>query len=151
VYVNFWAPARGRSRCPPACSLRRARTVTAGSLPGPSCGRIAHIVLAGQVRSGLLLGRSPRVQDHESHKAASATSQVTSLESSYARIIRDDTAEPTTNAAENHSDVLQAANLFIRARDHREAISSTAQEQEPFHKPLKQDRATSNLLKRSRY
>jgi hypothetical protein len=58
----------------------------------------------------------------ESHKAAFATSEVTSesLECSYARIIRDewhyDTAEPTTNVAENHSllvtrsDVLQAAN-----------------------------------------
>jgi hypothetical protein len=49
---------------------------------------------------------------------------VTSLESSYARIIPDDTAEPTTNVAENHndvaSDVLQAAYLFIRGsqRDH---------------------------------
>jgi hypothetical protein len=67
-----------------------------------------------------------------SHKAASATSEVTSLEStssSYARIIRDDKAEPTTNVAENHSDVLQAAGLFVtrrgspRDRDH-------AQEQE---------------------
>ena len=56
-------------------------------------------------------------------KAACATFEVTSLESSYARIIpsRDhDTAEPTTNVAENHNDVLQAANLFIRGspRDH---------------------------------
>ncbi len=32
-------------------------------------------------------------------KAAFATSEVTSLESSYARIFRDDTAEPTTNVA----------------------------------------------------
>jgi hypothetical protein len=40
--------------------------------------------------------------------------KVTSLESSYAKIIRDDTAEPTTNVAKNHNDVLQAANLFIR-------------------------------------
>jgi hypothetical protein len=51
-----------------------------------------------------------------------ATYEVTSLESSYARIIRDDTAEQTTNVAENHNDVLQAANfkLFIRGspRDH---------------------------------
>ncbi len=55
-------------------------------------------------------------RDHESHrdKAASATSEVTSLEFSYARIIRDDTAEPATNVAENHNDVLQAANLYIR-------------------------------------
>ena len=43
-----------------------------------------------------------------------SASEVTSLESSYARIIREDTAEPTTNVAENHNDVLQAANLFIR-------------------------------------
>jgi hypothetical protein len=55
------------------------------------------------------------------------TSEVTSLASlsesslSYARIFRDDTAEPTTNVAEDHgsdSDVLQAANfnLYIRAQ-----------------------------------
>ncbi len=31
-----------------------------------------------------------------------------------ATIIRDDTAEPNTNVAENHNDVLQAAFLFIR-------------------------------------
>ncbi len=43
--------------------------------------------------------------------------KVTSLESSYARRIRDDTAEPTTNVAENHNDVLQAANLFIREEE----------------------------------
>ena len=30
--------------------------------------------------------------------------------------MRDDTAEPITNVAENHSDVLQAASLFIRAK-----------------------------------
>jgi hypothetical protein len=44
-------------------------------------------------------------------KAASATSEVTLLESSYARIFRDDAAEPTTYAAEDHwhNDVLQAA------------------------------------------
>jgi hypothetical protein len=55
-----------------------------------------------------------------------ATSEVMSLESSYARIIREDTAEPTPNlnVAENHNDVLQAAtsNLLIRGsprdRDH---------------------------------
>ena len=48
-----------------------------------------------------------QVEDHESHRAASATSGVTSLESSHARSFRDDTAEPTTNAAEleDHSDV----------------------------------------------
>jgi hypothetical protein len=55
-------------------------------------------------------------------KAAFATSEVTSLESNYARIIpsREDTADPTTNVAENQSDVLQAADLFIRGspRDH---------------------------------
>jgi hypothetical protein len=54
-------------------------------------------------------------------KAASASHlRVTSLEPSYARKIRDDTAEPTTNVAENHNDVLQTANLFIRGspRDH---------------------------------
>ena len=33
---------------------------------------------------------------------------------------------------------------------HRETTSSTAQEQEPFHRPLKQRRAKSNLQKRSR-
>ena len=42
-----------------------------------------------------------------------ATYEVTSLEFSYARIIRDDTAEPTTNVAENHNDVLQAAYLQV--------------------------------------
>jgi hypothetical protein len=56
----------------------------------------------------------------DSDKAASATSEVTSLESNYARIVRDGTAEPTTTVAENHNDVPQAANLFIRGspRDH---------------------------------
>ena len=39
-------------------------------------------------------------------------SNVTSLESSYARIFRDDTAEPTTNVAEDHNDVPQAADLL---------------------------------------
>ena len=45
--------------------------------------------------------------------AAFATYEVTSLasESSYARIFRDDTAEPTTNVAEDHNDVPQAATL----------------------------------------
>ena len=57
-----------------------------------------------KVRSGLSLRRSLG-PGHESHKAASATSEVTSLESSYARIFRDDTAEPTTNVAEDHGDV----------------------------------------------
>ncbi len=53
-----------------------------------------------------------------------ATSEVTSLESNYARIVRDDTAEqnaePPTTVAENHNDVPQTANLFIRGspRDH---------------------------------
>jgi hypothetical protein len=60
--------------------------------------------MSGQVPSYF----SAEVQDHESHKAAFPTSEVTSLESSYAPQIRDDTAEPTTNAAdsENHNDVL---------------------------------------------
>ncbi len=64
---------------------------------------------------------------------------MTSLESSYARIIRDDTAELTTNVAETHSDVLQAAYLLILIlKGVTERPSSTAQEQEPFHRPLKQ-------------
>jgi hypothetical protein len=50
----------------------------------------------------------------DSDKAAFATSEVTSLESNYARIVRDGTAEPTKTVAENHNDVPQAANLFIR-------------------------------------
>jgi hypothetical protein len=71
-------------------------------------------VADGQVRSGLLLGRSSSKSRtmSESHKAASATSEVTSLEYSYARIIRDDTAEPTTNVPKDHSDVPQAAGLL---------------------------------------
>jgi hypothetical protein len=53
---------------------------------------------SGQVRSGQVHS-SAEVQDHE----------VTSLESSYARQIRDDAAEPATNVAdsENYSDVLR--------------------------------------------
>jgi hypothetical protein len=50
------------------------------------------------VRSGRAY-YSAEVQDHESHKAASATSEVTTFESNRARIIRDDTADPTTVTA----------------------------------------------------
>jgi hypothetical protein len=101
---------------------------------------------------------SAEVQDHhdEGHnlKAASATSEVTPLESNYAQIVRDDTAEPTTTVAENHSDVPQAAtsNLFIRGspRDHfpncTRAVLNLFTGLE-----LKQRPARSNLLKRSRY
>ena len=80
-----------------------------------------------RVTDGIMMGRSGQVtgfasvtrpkslEDHESHKAlaASATSEVTSLESSYARIFRDDTAlaEPTTSVVEDHGDVPQAASL----------------------------------------
>ncbi len=66
----------------------------------------------GQVRSGQV--RCPaEAQDHESHRAASATSEATSLESNYARIIRDGTAEPlaTTNVAENHSNCAASSQL----------------------------------------
>jgi hypothetical protein len=67
----------------------------------------------GQVRSGQVY-YSAEVQDHESRKAAYATSEVTSLEStsSYARIFRDDTGEPTTNVTEDHNDLPQATDLL---------------------------------------
>jgi hypothetical protein len=45
----------------------------------------------------------------DSAQPPSPTSEVTSLESSNARIFRDDTAEATTNVAEDHNDVPQAA------------------------------------------
>ncbi len=85
---------------------------------GPRTVPFAASGSAGHVRSGLLLGRLGSlglwVRDHESHEAASATvtSEVTSLESSYARIFRDDTAEPTTNVAKDHSDVPQANDSY---------------------------------------
>ena len=66
--------------------------------------------LTGAARSGQVY-YSAEVQDHEGPKAEFTTSEVTSLESSYARIFRDDTAEPTTNVAEDHNDVLHAADL----------------------------------------
>jgi hypothetical protein len=60
-----------------------------------------------------------------SEETSLASLSESSLPVSYARIFRDDTAEPTTNVAEDHgsdSDVLQAANfnLYIRGspRDH---------------------------------
>jgi hypothetical protein len=67
-------------------------------------------VRSGQVRSGALLGRNPGPW---SHKAAYSASEVTSLESSsgYARIFRDDAAEPSANVPEDHSDVPHAADL----------------------------------------
>jgi hypothetical protein len=76
-----------------------------------------------------------------------ATFEVTSLESSYARIIRVDTgtAEPTTNVAENHNDVLQTANLLIRGSPRDHFFNCARALQEPFHKPLKQRRARSNF------
>jgi hypothetical protein len=68
---------------------------------------------SGQVR--FITRPKSRTMSSESRKpeAAFATSEVTSLESNYTRIVRDDAAEPTTNVAENHNDVLQAATLFI--------------------------------------
>jgi hypothetical protein len=57
---------------------------------------------------GMRFGRgqvhySAEVEDHESHKAAFAASEVTSLESSHARIIRDNTAGPTTNVPDSET------------------------------------------------
>ncbi len=52
--------------------------------------------------------------------------EVTSLESSYARIFRDDTAEPTTNVAEDHNDVPHwqalAAAIQVQVERERHAI-----------------------------
>ena len=80
---------------------------------------VAMTVQSGQVRSGLLLGPTVTRPKSKTMRATRrllrlATSEVTSLESSYARIFRDDTAEPTTNVAEYHNDVLQAADLYVR-------------------------------------
>ena len=68
-----------------------------------------------QVGSGQVY-HSSEVWDHESHKVASPTSEVTSLESSFARIFQMTQQGQSQNVAENHSDVLQAANLHIRGR-----------------------------------
>jgi hypothetical protein len=49
-------------------------------------------------------------------ESESGPTEVTSLEYSYARRIRDDTAESTTNVAEDHSGVLQAALELVHKR-----------------------------------
>ncbi len=109
-----------------------------------------------------------QVEDHDSERAPQGSfcdllrnAALTPLESSYARMFRDDTAEPTTNAAEleleDHSDVLQAPNLYIPNKGanlnlaavlHRGTSSSTAQEHESFYAPLKQRRVKTNLHRR---
>jgi hypothetical protein len=104
---------------------------------------------SGRVRSGLLLGRSlgPREplsatrQKPENLQLLLPPKFTTSVESSYARlgIFRDDTAdaaEPTTNVTEDHSDVLQAASLYIlieggRRDSESETTHSTAQSIDP--------------------
>ena len=104
------ALAEGRWAATWAVSLDAARLGAAKRLWSGS----SYVSLrSGQVR--FITNNSTRPKSRtmsESHnlKAAFATSEleVTSLESNYARIIRDDTAEPTTNVAENHNDVLQA-------------------------------------------
>ena len=87
------APTRG-SR---GCAQRTGGPAASSPLRLPNAGRVPPQRPArGQVRPGQVCC-SAEVQDHESHKAAFATSEVTSLESSHAahaRIIRDDTAEP---------------------------------------------------------
>jgi hypothetical protein len=81
----------------------------------------------------------------DGHKAASATSEVTSLESSYARIIRDDTAEPTTKVAENHNDVLQAAYLFTGIRGVTDRpLLQLRKSRGLFKRPVKQCRTDSD-------
>jgi hypothetical protein len=84
----------------------------------------------GQVRFLIRPKSSTMRLDDESHRAASATSEVTSLQfnlrsnnSRWPRRRRVQQSQPqTTNVAENHNhdDVLQEANLFIRGspRDH---------------------------------
>jgi hypothetical protein len=123
-----------RGPCPPAAHH---------SIEANSSALHPNFPWLGQVR---LVNRpkSPvTVQDHESHKAAFATFEVTPLESSYARIFRDDTAEPTTNVAEDHNDVharrkqltckgvTERPLALLQLRKSRNLFSSTARETAP--------------------
>ena len=71
---------------------------------------------SGRVRSGQVRFITRPKSRTMSHKVASPTSEVTSLESSFARIFQMIQQSQSQNVAENHSDVLQAANLHIRGR-----------------------------------
>ena len=53
-------------------------------------------VICSTQKPGGISARTSFNKWDESHKAAFATSEITSLESSYDRIIRDDTAEPSS-------------------------------------------------------
>ena len=93
-----WHSVPARPRC--RCQWPRARGPGASPIDS---GRLRFLGISGQVRFNTTFN-DVQAQDYESHKAAFATSEVTSLEStsSYGRIIRLGDASDTAALA-NHT------------------------------------------------
>jgi hypothetical protein len=134
--VGCCPPRPAGRRTPPCCV--EARGALAG-LIGPVRALQCAQCSGSQVRSGLVLSE---VYDNEGHKAAFAASEVTSFESSYARIFRDRTAEPR-----GRPQGCAASSWLVHKGAAERPLFQLRKSRNLFHRPVKQRRANSNLHK----